>query len=80
MAPYSTKACLYFASKQLPPQKWKSMSHTCIPDPRRKKKAGVHSKTRKKAKVWKLAENYVEQGINLNVSNMGWQMGEDLIN
>ena len=46
----------------------KSKSH--ISDHRPKKKAEVHSKTRKKAKVWRLAKKYVEQGINLNASGM----------
>ena len=44
------------------------------------KKAEVCSKTWKKAKVWRLAKKYMEQGINLNASNMCLQMGEDLTN
>jgi len=51
---------LCFASKQLPPQKCKSMS-----DPRLKKKAEVHSKTCQ-SQVWRLVRKYVEQGIDLN--------------
>jgi len=43
------------------------MSHISDPTP---KKAEVCSKTWKKAKVWRLAKKYVEQGINLNASNM----------
>jgi len=54
------------------------MSH--ISDPTPKKKAEVCSKTWKKAKVWRLAKKYVEQGINLNASDMCRQMGEDLTN
>ena len=56
--------------------KVKSMSH--ISDPRPKKKAEVHSKTRKKVKVWRLVKKYMEQGINLNASDVCWQMGEYL--
>ena len=44
------------------------MSH--ISNPRPKRKAEVHSKTGKKAKVWRLAKTYVEQCINLNPSDM----------
>jgi len=44
------------------------MSH--VSDPRPKKRAEVCSKTRKKAKVWRLTKKFVEQGINLNVSDM----------
>jgi len=62
------QSMLCFASKQLPPQKRKSMSH--ISDPTPKKKAEVCSKTWKKATVWRLAKKYVEQGINLNASDM----------
>jgi len=40
-----------------------------ISDPMPKKKAEVCSKAWKKAKVWRLAKKYVEQGINLNASN-----------
>ena len=49
------KSMLCFASIQLPPQKWKSMS--LISDPTPKKKAEVCSKTWKKAKVWRLAKS-----------------------
>jgi len=52
------------------------MSH--ISDPMPKKQAEVCSKTWKK--VWRLAKTYVEQGINLNASDMCSQMGEDLTN
>ena len=52
---YKIKSMLCFASIQLPPQKWKSMSH--ISDPTPKKKAEVCSKTWKKAKVWRLARS-----------------------
>ena len=51
-----------------------------ISDPRPKKKAEVHSKTLKKAKVWKLAKKYVHQGINLNASDTCCLMEEDLTN
>ena len=44
------------------------------------KKAEVHSKTWKNAKVWRLAKKYVERDNNLNASDMCWQMGEDLTN
>ena len=30
--------------------------------------------------VMEAGKKYVEQGINLNASNMCWQMGEDLTN
>ena len=82
-APVTVQKHAVFCKQQLPPQKWKSMSH--ISDPMPKKKVEVCSKTWKKAKVWRLAKKYVEQeweeqGINLNASNMCWQMGEDLTN
>ena len=79
MALWQYKGMLCFASIQLPPQKWTSMSH--ISDRMPKKKAEVCSKTWKKAKVHvEAGKKYVEQGINLNASNMCWQMGEDLTN
>ena len=55
VTPWHYKSMLCFACKQLSPQKWKSMKH--ISDPRPKKKAEVHSKTRKKAKVWRLVRS-----------------------
>ena len=55
MALWQYKSMLCFASIQLPPQKWKSMSH--ISDPMPKKKAEAFSKTWKKAKVWRLAKS-----------------------
>jgi len=62
MALWQYKSMLCFVSIQLPPQKWKSMSHISDPTPKKK------------------TPKYVEQGINLNASNMCWQIGEDLTN
>ena len=57
----------------------KSMSH--ISDPMLKKKAEVRSKTSmEEGQGVEAGKKYVEQGINLNASNMCWQMGEDLTN
>ena len=76
---YKIKSMLCFASIQLPPQKWKSMSH--ISDLTPKKKAEVCSKTcPEEGQGVEAGKKYVEQGINLNASNMCWQMGEDLTN
>jgi len=65
----STKACcvLQAYSCHLKSER-KSMSH--ISDPMPKKKAEVCSKTWKKAKGVEAGKKYVEQGINLNASNM----------
>jgi len=60
MALWRYKSMLGFASKQLRPQKWKSMSN--ISDPMPKKKAEVCSKTWKKAKVWRLAKSMWNTG------------------
>jgi len=44
--------------------------HEPYSNPRPKKKAEVHGKTSKKAKVWRVVKKYVKQGSNLNESNM----------
>ena len=75
MAPWQYKSmlCLQASSCHLESEReW-----AIISNPRSEKKPEVHSKTRKKAKVWRLAKKYLEQGIiNLNVLTDGKKLDQ----
>jgi len=55
------------------------MSHISDPNPK-KKKCTARPEEGQGMEGWRLVKKYVERGINLNASDMCWQMGEDLTN
>ena len=79
MALWQYKSMLCFASIQLPPQKWKSRSHISDPMPKKKAELSVQQDLEEGQGV-EADKEYVEQGINLNASNVCWQMGENVTN